>query len=549
MPRLKHRLFLYCFAFYWLGSLLFAAETSSPPLPLVKSPEQLQQELADHIKYNANGPNLVGIITIDDRTSGINESTWLYVKKALEYYHDPQHRPIFLILELNTPGGEVFAAQKISDALKELDVQHDIPVIAYINNWAISAGAMLAYSCRFIAAVKDASMGAAEPVLASETGEMKTASEKVNSAMRTDFANRAAFFNRNPYIAEAMVDKDVILVMRKGQIIKLDSESQIISTGPEPDIIISPKGKLLTLDSEQMMRYGVADLRLMPEKLEPISEEERQAGKWPSTKMLLFHAPFFNKIPEAFIDKYQMDWKTRFFVLLAHPVVSSLLLLGLMMGFYMEMSSPGVGFPAALAFVCLFLIILAYLSLEIANWLEVILLVTGLAVVALDLWFLPTFGLLGVIGVIMALAGLFGILLPELHSVNFDFNTQTVNAAGDALLYRLAWLSGTILFAIFLMALLSRYISPKFGAWSRLVLTGSEQDSSAGYVAGLAKKELPKIGDKGIVLATLRPSGKVMIGDRVFDAITAGTFLEKETRIVVVGFDGNSVVVDLEKPL
>lgn len=528
----------FCFCLCLVSSLCLFAEAPSP--------EKLLQDLSAHIKYQENGPNTVGYITIDDRTSGINESTWLYVKKALEYYRDSEHRPILIILELNTPGGEVFAAQKISDALKELDVQNDIPVVAYINNWAISAGAMLAYSCRYIAAVKDASMGAAEPVLASETGEMKSASEKINSALRTDFANRAAFFNRNPYIAEAMVDKDIILVMRKGQIIKLDAESQIISTGPEPDTIISPKGKLLTLDSEQMLKYGVADLRLMPEKLEPISKEERSAGKWPAKKELLFHQPFFNKIPEASIDKYQMDWKTRFFVILAHPAISSLLLLGLMMGFYMEMSSPGVGLPAALAFVCLFLIILAYLSLDIANWLEVILLVTGLAVISVDLWLLPTFGLIGVVGVIMALAGLFGILLPELHSVNFDFNTQTVNAAGDALSYRLAWLCGTIILGVILMVLLSRYLTPKFTAWNRLVLTGSEQDASAGYVAGLSKAELPKVGDKGVVLATLRPSGKVMVGDRVFDAITAGTFLEKGTSIVVVGLEGSAVIVDSE---
>ena len=108
--------------------------------------------------------------------------------------HFKETKPIFVILELNTPGGEVFAAQNISDALKELDTQYQIPVVCFINNWAISAGAMLAYSCRYITVVKDASMGAAAPVIASETGEMKEASEKINSALRTDFANRAAFF-------------------------------------------------------------------------------------------------------------------------------------------------------------------------------------------------------------------------------------------------------------------------------------------------------------------------------------------------------------------
>ena len=73
-----------------------------------------------------------------------------------------------------------------------MDILYDIPIVAYINNWAISAGAMLAYSCRYIAVVKDASMGAAEPIMQSGT-TITVASEKVNSAMRSDFAARASF--------------------------------------------------------------------------------------------------------------------------------------------------------------------------------------------------------------------------------------------------------------------------------------------------------------------------------------------------------------------
>ncbi len=40
----------------------------------------------------------------------------------------------------------------------------------------------------------------------------------MNSAIRADFANRAAFFDRNPLIAEAMVDADLVLVVRDGKL-------------------------------------------------------------------------------------------------------------------------------------------------------------------------------------------------------------------------------------------------------------------------------------------------------------------------------------------
>lgn len=523
------------------------ASVSSSPSGLAISPKGLEEELQAHIKYNLDGTNLVGHITIDDRTSGINQSTWLYVKKALDYYKEK--KPIFIILELNTPGGEVFASQKISDALKEFDTQYNTPVFAFINNWAISAGAMLAYSCRYIAIAKDASMGAAEPVIGSQSGEMKEASEKINSALRTDFANRASFFNRNPFIAEAMVDKDLILVMRYGRIIKLDSEGQIRTSGPDPDVVISPKGKLLTLNAEQMMEYGVADILLLPTKLEPISEEERELGKWPAKKVLLFQQPFIAKIPNAIVDSYHMDWKTRFFVFLANPIVSSLLVLGVMMGFYLEVSTPGFGLPGTIALLSLFLIILSTLSLEIANWLEVILLVTGIAIILVDLFVLPTFGLLGVIGVVLFFAGLFGMMLPEIGSVSFDFDTHTLNAAGSMLLDRLAWLGATLVLGFILILLMARYVTPSAAAWSRLVLTGSEQDAAQGYIAGERPQNLPPPGTKGEVFATLRPAGKVLINDTVYDAITAGNFIEKGTKIVVVRLDGSTIIVDIDTKL
>lgn len=526
--------------FYQLMHISTAQQPPLVPLSsLAISSQNLETKLAEHVKFNPNAPNFVGHIVIDDRTNGINESTWLYVQQALKYYK--KVKPICVVLELNTPGGEVYAAQKISDALKQVDIQDNIPVIAFINNWAISAGAMLGYSCRFIAITKDAAMGAAEPVLAGTTGEMKEASEKVNSALRTDFANRASFFGRNPDIAEAMVDKDIILVLRHGRITRLSADTQIRNTGSDPDIIISPKGKLLTLNAEQLMQYGVADMLLPPVKLEPITELEQEKGKWPASKTLLFQQPYFAKIPTAVIDEYRMDWKTRFFVILASPVVSSILMLGLMMGLYLEFSNPGVTFPGIVGGLCLFLIILSSLSLDIANWLEVILLVSGLLIIVVDLFLLPTFGLLGIVGALLFFAGLLGMLLPGIGSVNFDYDSHSLNIAGYALLERLAWLCGTLIVGILLILLLSRYVTPNFKAWNRLVLTGHEQN---GYIAGESPQMLPPAGTQGEALTTLRPAGKVLINDKIYDALTAGNFIEKGMPIVVIRLEGSVIIVD-----
>lgn len=494
--------------------------------------------LKEHIRFNSDGPNTVGLINIDNRTTGINQSTWIYVKTALDYYKEK--KPAFVILRLNTPGGEVFAAQKISDALKELDTQYNIPVVAFIDNWAISAGAMLAYSCRFITVVKDGSMGAAEPVFAGESGKMETAPEKVNSALRADFANRARFFDRNPDVAEAMVDKDIILVYRHGKIVRLDREEQIRTSGPDPDKIITAKGKLLTLSAAESMQYGVADILLPPQKLPLITEKERAAGKWPAEKTLVFEYPFFKEIPQATIDEYQMDWRTLFFVILAHPIVASMLFLGMMVGFYVEINTPGFGVPGSVGLICLFLIVLSSFALDVANWLEVILLCVGIILIAMDLFVTPTFGLLGGAGALLAIIGLFGMMLPGIGAIDFEFDTQTFNAAGEAFFKRLAWLCGTFVLGLVIIAMLGRYVMPSFAMFSRFVLAGHEETD---YIAGEDPTKLPGPGTSGKVVATLRPAGKVMIDGTIYDAVTAGDFIDSGVAIEVEQLDGSVMVV------
>ncbi|MCB1113653.1 MAG: hypothetical protein KDK62_02740 [Chlamydiia bacterium] len=492
-------------------------------------------DFAEQIKFSPTGENRIGHIVIEDRSSGISQSTWVYVKAALDYYQ--KTRPIFVILELNTPGGEVFSAQQISDGLKELDTQYDIPIVAYINNWAISAGAMLAYSCRFITTVKDGSMGAAEPVLQGEGGKQEAASEKVNSAIRSDFANRAAFFDRNPYIAEAMVDKDIILVERSGKVIKLDSEKDILSS----DKLISPKGKLLTLTAKEMIDYNVADLLVLPGKVKPITYEEEKSGVYPFNRSLLSNAPFFKTIPNAVIDSYRMDWKGQFVSWLAHPVVQSILFLGIMMGFYLELSSPGFGLPGTIAVTSLALIAISSFSQDMGSLLEVMLLIAGLLIIAVDFVVLPTFGLLGIIGLLFFLGGLFGLMLPGLKDFSFDFESGSLNAAGEIFLNRLAWLSGTFLVGLALIAALAKYVLPNFSGFDRFVSKGDQE----GWRSQKEGVKLPEPGASGVAFTDLRPSGKVEINDELYEAVTAGSYIDKNEPIEVLRHEGSTLVVNI----
>lgn len=498
-----------------------------------------EDRLKQFVHFSENEPKRVGYIPLIDRDKAISEATWIYINRALAKFKE--NPPSCIILELNSPGGEVFAAERISDALKEMDTQLGVPVICYINNWAISAGAMLAYSCRFIVAAKDASMGAAEPITMGGEGKAETASEKVNSALRSDFANRAQYFGRNPFLAEAMVDKDILLVRRHGKIIKLDSANQIRQGGLDPDEIISPKGKLLTLNTNQLIEYQVADYVIKPEKLKRLTIDEEEKGVWPIEKSALGQISF---LKGATIEAYQMDWQTQVLAFLASPSISSLLLMVLMVSIYIELSSGGFGLAGAVGLISLFLVLLSSFALEAIHWLEPILLLFGLFLIALELFFFPTLGILGVVGAIFALVGLAGMMLPGLEHVSYE--GDGINVAGQYVLSRLTWLAIAFLAALAIIGVLSRFMWPKIGLVKKIVLT-DDMRSQAGLHGSLPPSKLtalPKVGESAIVVSALRPAGKIQIGDDVYDAVSTGSFLLEGTQVTVVRIEGQKILVE-----
>ena len=124
--------------------------------------------------------------------------------------------------------------------------------------------------------------------------------------------------------------------------------------------------------------------------------------------------------------------------------------------------------------------------------------------------------------------------------------TMTLNAAGEVFIERLAWLSGTFLIGCLILVLLARYLTPKVAVFGKFILKGNEQD---GYVAVENLKSLPKKGANGKAATTLRPAGKVVIDDILYDAMSAGFLIEKGESITVVGIDGGTLLVTKHKDI
>lgn len=446
-------------------------------------------------QFFSSKPSKVGYLHLD-KDHAIDPSTVLYVKFSLDHFK--KEKVGVVVLDLDTPGGEVFSALKIAQMLKNLDIQDGIPVIAYIDNWAISAGAMLAYACRFIGSTNAASMGAAEPVMVDAGGQMSSASEKVNSALRSEFSNLAQFWGRDPNLAEAMVDKDIILVLREGKIVKLDDEGQ----KKKSDRLITAKGKLLTLNAVQLKEYQVADFEASSLKEHPLFQ---------GTEFVSYH-----------------NWKIDFFGFLSHPAVSSFLLMGLILGIYFEIQHPGLTFPIVGALSCLGLILLSKFSMETIHWIETIILLSGLTLLVLELFVFPTFGFGGIVGIILTVFGLITLMLPHFDTVEFF---PSLNLAAMAIIDQLAWICGTLIVGCVLIGLIARRMVRKF------VLTSDQQ----GFQASTYDTDL--IGKEGMAFSDLKPSGHIMVEERLVQALSETGYIVKGIPIVIVGGKGANFIV------
>lgn len=487
--------------------------------------------LSEHIHYNASGKNRIGYLDIQ-RDHPIDQSTYLYVKFALQEYL--KEGVSFIILHLNTPGGEVFSSMKIAELLQEIDTVHHIPVVAVIDNWALSAGAMLAYSCRYIAVSKTSLMGAAEPVFQGSEGKMESAPEKIVSALRTEFASLAKFYGRNPLIAEAMVDKDIILVAREGEIVQLYSEKELNTKGKNPDHLITSFGKLLTLDAEQLLALKVAEISLPRASSIP----ESRPKEWPFSQSSLSSDPFFSQIPDATVIEYR-DWKIDFFAFLTHPIVASLLMMGLIVGIYMETNHPGFGLPGGIALTCLALILLSNFATQAIHWLELFFLFGGILLLLIEIFILPGFGIAGVLGILLILFSLFAMMLPSIGSVEFLWNWQEWNLQALEFFNRLTYYSIALILSFVFIVISSRYITPRLFKKNRVILHTDQE----GSVAGLESYALPPIGSEGEAQTSLHPGGKVKINDFFYDALTETAFIEKGEKVVVVKIQGSGIIV------
>ena len=399
-----------------------------------------------------------------------------------------------IILDMNTYGGQLDAAEEITSILNHAT----IPTYTYVNSNAGSAGSLIALSTKHIYMAPVSAIGAAAPILSTGQDLPPTEKEKTISYWSALVRSTALRNGHDPDIGEAFMDKD--------KEVKIGNR------------VIHPKGSLLTLSAQEATEKVNGKPVLADGIAESITDLTRKAGL--KGEVVQFEPSGFEQL--AF-------WLTQ---------LSPLLLLGGILGAYLEFKIPGFGIAGIISIICFALFFLGHYFAGLAGWETVALFVLGVLFVLVEVLF---FGhstiVFGVVGVLLMFASLLWAMIDR-------YPGQKFLPTGQMLKIPLLNLVLTFVGAAILITILARYL-PQTSIYRRFILSATNPPgpSLAGAPRSFAR-ELPlTAGMRGRSLTILRPSGKAEFESHVVDVVTEGEFIAPETPIAVVATDGMRVVV------
>jgi len=257
-----------------------------------------------------------------------------------------------VILDIETPGGRVDAAQRIANAI----AASEVPVYAFVNRHAYSAGALIALAADRVYMTSGSVIGAATPIV----GSGEKAPEKIVSAMRAQMRALAEAGGLDPDIAEAMVDEE------------LEIEGVVEA------------GKLLTLTTSEAVDLGYA----------------KEVADWDALLVDL-------DLAGAAVRAMEVNWAERIVRFLSNPIVAPFLLSLGFLGLIAEIKSPGLGIAGFAGLLSLALFFGSHLILGLAGMEDILLFGAGVILIGVEVFIIPGFGLFGVLGGVGVLGGIY----------------------------------------------------------------------------------------------------------------------------------------------
>ena len=498
-------LLLYCY--HSAGS---ADSTTDSTIP----PKLLSSEL---------DPDNLGTVGVAHVTGVINRTNRRYFERAVQQTKEQKLNT--LIVHIDTDGGEVFEARKMLRLA--LDQAKDGPkLIAFVDFRAISAGAMIAYGHDAIFINKTASIGDIGVIFISREGEMKYAPEKVETVVRTLLTQASETRGWSKGLLLKMTARNQTLY----RVTHADERQQYIIEDDFPGFLAAHP-KIDKDDNTQVINYRGKDRLLTLTGKEAV--ELGMATGLAETLDDLYNTLGIDKDDVIDLTPTAVEQLASQLVLFA-PMLAGLALMFLIF----ELKTPGVGLWAGLAALLGGLFLLSQYMLDLASHFELVLLILGVVLIAIEAMTFIAGGLLALVGLIAIFAGLVLMFLP--NEFEFDFTDQrfvdALSSAGISAAMSVAIMVIGIVFFI--------YKLPKSRLASKLAvneeITATSDTASSGENRYL-------VGQVGVTIDHLRPAGMIQIDGRTYNATAEhAAFIDKGSSVRVIDIQFGEPVVRSE---
>jgi membrane-bound serine protease (ClpP class) len=275
-----------------------------------------------------------------------------------------------VVLELDTPGGLDTSMRTIIRAI----LGSTVPVACYVapgGARAASAGTYILYACHIAAMAPGTNLGAATPVQVSAA----PGKEATPSALEHKQLNDAAAYIR------------ALAYMR----------------GRNADWAERAVREAVSLPAEEALKAHVIDY-LAPDLARLLALVDGRPVQVLGSERVL-------RTAHAMVEDAQPDWRTRLLAAITNPTVALILMTVGIYGLIFEFMSPGAVAPGVAGTICLLLALYGLQLLPI-NYSGLALIVLGIAFMIAEA-FLPTFGAIGIGGVIAFVIGALMLIEPD----------------------------------------------------------------------------------------------------------------------------------------
>lgn len=361
----------------------------------------------------------------------------------------------YIILHLDTYGGAMDAA----DSMRKAILHSPVPVVAFVDLQAASAGALISIACDSIYMRPGSSMGAATVV----NGNGEVMPDKYQSFMRGMMRATAEAHGRredgswfrDPAVAERMVDT----------------------------------AGVLSFTPEEAVKAGYCE-----GIVESVEEVTTHMG-----------------LSDCVIIEQELSWIDRFVLLMLSPVLQSIFLMMIIGGIYFELQSPGLGLPSVIAVLGAVLYFSPlYIHGLALNW-EIVMFVIGLILLGVEIFVTPGFGVAGVLGIVLALTSLVFAMVDN-DMLYFDGKLNVRAILGPCAIVLVSSVTALILSIWGASRLFPKksfsYIAQK-----------TELRGDEGWVGVDTNSVAACVGKEVIAATEMCPSGKIEYGGRQYEAV------------------------------